>query len=57
MRATTVPRILLSSQRPDVRTLYCEAQGSVVEVPPRRRSIRCGERGGKDRRVKDRRPR
>jgi len=57
MRATTVLRILLAIQQLVVRRFYFEAQGLVVEVAPRGRSIRCGECGSRARRVKDRRAR
>jgi transposase len=53
MRATTVLRIILAIQQLVVRRFYFEAQGLVVEVAPRGRSIRCGECGGRARRVKD----
>ena len=57
MRATTLLRILLSIQHLVVRRFYFDPRGLVVEVAPRRRSIRCGECGARVRRVKDRRVR
>lgn len=57
MRTSTVLRIILAIQHLVVRGFYFEDLGLVVEVAPRMRSIRCGECGGKARRVKDRRVR
>ena len=57
MRASTLLRIVLAIQHLVVRGFFFERLGLVVDVAPRTRSIRCGECGGKARRVKDRRAR
>jgi transposase len=57
MRASTLLRTLLAIQSLVVRGFHFDSLGLVVEVAPRQRSIRCGECGGKARRVKDRRVR
>lgn len=57
MRATTLLRVILAIQHLVVRGFYFERLGLVVDIAPRKRSIRCGECGGKARRVKDRRVR
>ncbi|MCP3996908.1 MAG: ISL3 family transposase [bacterium] len=57
MRASTLLRVLLAIQHLVVRGFHFDPAGLVVDVTPRHRSIRCGECGGKARRVKDRRVR